>query len=195
MKQWFSKSIKLSVATDSGVPVNKSLIVSRVKCSGILVNNETTSKETMHSFGRTVTFFIVSKNRTRLSIECGELAVRGLRKPCSQFARLWQDGTIRETIIWRGQPSLCTFDRASANCTRVDLCGMWQGHLSLFFLSIMRKFSPSYFRWPLMLSMLGPGHGWGAFRNDEAKLYLTTTMKRAAPATAALTARPRTRHD
>ncbi len=72
MRQLFSKSIKLSVAADSGVPVNKSLIASRVKSSGILVNNETTSKEIMHSFGLTVTFFIVSKKCTGLSIECGE---------------------------------------------------------------------------------------------------------------------------
>ncbi len=57
----------------SGVPVYKSLIVLRAR--GMLVNNETASKETMHSFGLTVTFFIVSKNCTGLSIECGELAV------------------------------------------------------------------------------------------------------------------------
>ncbi len=95
----------------SGVPVNKSLIVSRDRSSGMLVNNETTSKETMHSFGLTVTFFIVSKNCTGLSIECGELAVRDLRKQCSHLARLWQGESIRETIIRRGQPSLSTFGR------------------------------------------------------------------------------------
>ncbi len=91
------------MATDSGVPVNKSLIVSRAKFSGILVNNETTSKETMHSF--------VSKNCTGLSVECGELAVRGLRKHCSHFARLWQGESIRETTIRRWQLSLCTVGR------------------------------------------------------------------------------------
>ncbi len=76
----FSKSTKLSLATDSGVPTNKSLIVSRAKSSGILVNSETTLKETKHSFGLTVIFFIVSKNCAELSIEYGELAVRGLRR-------------------------------------------------------------------------------------------------------------------
>ncbi len=111
MRQLFSKSIKLSVVIDSGVPVNKSLIVSCAKSSGILVNKETTSKETMHSFRLTVTFFIVSKNCTGLSIECGELAVRDLRKHCSHFARLWQVESIKETIMRRGQPSLCTFGR------------------------------------------------------------------------------------
>ncbi len=99
------------MATDRGVPVNKSLVVSRAKSSGILVNNETRSKEAMHSFGLTVTFFIVSKNCTGLSIECGELAFRGLRKHCSHFARLLQGESIRETIIRRGQPYLCKFGR------------------------------------------------------------------------------------
>ncbi len=71
------------MATDSGVHVNKSLIVSRAKSSRMLGNiatSKTTSKETMHSFGLTVTFFIVSKNCTGLSIEFGELAVKGLGK-------------------------------------------------------------------------------------------------------------------
>ncbi len=91
------------MATDSGVSVNKSLIVSRAKSSGILVNNETTSKETMHSF--------VSKNCTGLSIECGELAVRGQRKHCSHFARLWQGELIRETTIQRGHLCVLLADR------------------------------------------------------------------------------------
>ncbi len=106
---------------DSGVPVNKSLIVSRAKSSGILVINETTSKETMHSLGLTVTFFTVSKNCTGLSIECGELAVRDLRKHYSHFARLWQGESIKETIIRRGQPSLCTFGRPYARAIDVSL--------------------------------------------------------------------------
>ncbi len=109
------------MATDSGVPVNKALIVPRAKSSGILVNNETISKETMHSFGLTVTFFIVSKNCTGLSIECGELAVRCLRKHCNHFARLWQGELIRATIIRGGKPSLCTFDRPLARAIDVYL--------------------------------------------------------------------------
>ncbi len=47
----------------------------------MLVNSETASKETLHSFGLTVIFLIVSKNGAELSIEYGELAVKGLRKP------------------------------------------------------------------------------------------------------------------
>ncbi len=76
--------IKLSVATHSGVPTYKSLIVSRPKSSGMLANSEA-SKETSHSFGFTVIFFITSKNCAELSIEYGELVVRGLRKSCSHL--------------------------------------------------------------------------------------------------------------
>ncbi len=45
---WYSKSIKLSLVTDSGVPVNKSLIVSRAKSSGIFVNNGKLQKKRIY---------------------------------------------------------------------------------------------------------------------------------------------------
>ncbi len=67
MRQWFSKSIKLWVATDSWVPVNKSLIVSRSEFNGVLVNSENTSKETIDAFGLTVIFFIAFKNCCHLN--------------------------------------------------------------------------------------------------------------------------------
>ncbi len=51
----------------------------------MLVSSETASKETLHSFGLTVIFFITSKNCAELSIEYGELAVRGVRKSCSHL--------------------------------------------------------------------------------------------------------------
>ncbi len=75
----------------------------------LLVNSETASKETLHSFGLTVIFFIAPKNCAEVSVEYGEFAVKGLRKPCNHFARLWQGGSIRETITRRGQPSLYAF--------------------------------------------------------------------------------------
>ncbi len=75
----------------------------------------------MHSFGLTVIFSIASKNCAELSIEYGELAVKGLRKPCSHFARLWQGESIRETIIRSWQPSLCTFARPYARAINVHL--------------------------------------------------------------------------
>ncbi len=75
----------------------------------------------MHSFGLTVIFFIESKNCAELSIEYGELAVKGLKKPCSHFTRLWQGESIRETIIRRWHPSLCTFARPYARAIDVSL--------------------------------------------------------------------------
>ncbi len=67
------------MATDSGVPVNKSLIVSRAESNGMFVNSESTSKETLGAFGLTVILFIAPKNGVELSFEYGKITGKGLR--------------------------------------------------------------------------------------------------------------------
>ncbi len=62
MGLWFSKSIKLSVASDSGILVSNSLIVSSEESNGMPVDSESTSKEIMHSFGLMVMFSITTTN-------------------------------------------------------------------------------------------------------------------------------------
>ncbi len=69
------------MATDSGVPVNKFLIVSRAESNGMLVNSENTSKETIDALGVAVIFLITSKNCVELSFEYGKITGKGLRKP------------------------------------------------------------------------------------------------------------------
>ncbi len=70
------------MTTNSGVPVCNSQIILFLKCNEMLVNSDTTSKETMHAFGLAVTFIIASRNCAELSAEYGELTVKVLRKSC-----------------------------------------------------------------------------------------------------------------
>ncbi len=70
MGLWFSKSTKLSVASDSGILVSNSLIVSSAESNGMPVDNESKSKEIMHSFGLTVMFSVTTRN-------CAELCTFG----------------------------------------------------------------------------------------------------------------------
>ncbi len=69
------------MATDLGVPVNKSLIVSRADSNGMLVKSGNTSRETIDALGVTVIFLITSKNRIELSFDYGKITGKGLRKP------------------------------------------------------------------------------------------------------------------
>ncbi len=65
-----------TVATDNGILVNNSLIVSSAKSNRMPVDSETKSKEVMHSFGLTVMFSITSGNCAELGrLLCAPLAV------------------------------------------------------------------------------------------------------------------------